>query len=71
MKFGDEMDELLMTQIIGVSFIFVIVSFIALFNFIKINHYYNKIEKEKSKEEKRIIKRKDTNIYEVKTRKKS
>jgi len=71
LKFGDEMDKLLMTQIIGVSFIFVIVSFVALFNFIRINLYYNKVEKEKTKEKKRIIKRKDTNIYEIKTRKKS
>jgi len=65
------MDKLLMTQIIGVSFIFVIVSFVALFNFIRINLYYNKVEKEKTKEKKRIIKRKDTNIYEIRTRKKS
>lgn len=71
MKFGDEMDKLLMTQIIGVSFIFVIVSFVALFNFIRINLYYNKVEKEKLKEENRIVKRKDTNIYEIKTRKKT
>jgi len=71
LKFGDEMDKLLMTQIIGVSFIFVIVSFVALFNFIRINLYYNKVEKEKLKEENRIVKRKDTNIYEIKTRKKT
>lgn len=59
-----------MTQILGVSFIFIVVSIVAIVNFIRINLYLNKEEKNKSKEEKHLTKRKNTNIYDIKTRKK-
>lgn len=59
------MSKIAMTQIMGISFIFIVVAIIAIMNVIKINYYSNKAEK---------VKENDSvtpSLYEVKKRDKS
>jgi len=60
------MDKVLMTQIIGVSLIFVVVVIVALANILRINYHLNKNDKEKE-----LDKTKATKLYDVNKRKKS
>lgn len=65
------MDKILLTQIIGVSFIFIIVAVIALVNITQINYHLSKRDKDKKKEIMNKNEQKISNVYELNKRKRS
>lgn len=58
------MDNTLLIKILGISFIFVLVTLVAFFNVTKINYYANKQDAEKAKKQAK------PSLYEVKKGKK-
>jgi uncharacterized membrane protein YciS (DUF1049 family) len=61
------MDNLLLTQILAVSFIFAIVAIIGLINILRLNVQFGRIEKQKKKRKKTVDDQ--SNVYEFKKRK--
>ena len=61
------MDNLLLTQILAVSFIFAIVAIIGLINIFRLNVQFGRIEKQKKKRKKTVDNQ--SNVYEFKKRK--
>ncbi len=59
------MNNMLLTKILGVSFIFVLVAVIALINILRINYHLNRQEVENT------VESNSTKLYEVGKRKKS